>query len=152
MASLLPLDLAWLKALASWGKGEWRLETRESALKKHKDNDWQLPGWSHSLSALVLASVVTAVRYFDFHHQKYLFHLFLHFSLTSDKQKLADVFMLYINLLNHLIISLRFNMAISIATTFKIANAYFFSIDVNQVKINILRKAAVLISFLEKTW
>ena len=43
-------------------------------------------------------------------------------------------------------------MAISIATTFKIANAYFFSIDVNQVKINILRKAAVLISFLEKTW
>lgn len=46
--------------------------------------------------------------------------------------------MLYINLLNHLIISGRFSMAISIATTFKIANAYFFSIDVNQMKINIL--------------
>ena len=40
---LLPLDLAWLKALASWGRGEWRLETRESALEKHKDNDWAAP-------------------------------------------------------------------------------------------------------------
>ena len=43
-------------------------------------------------------------------------------------------------------------MTISIATTFKIANAYFFYTDVNQMKINILWKAAVLILFLEKTW
>ena len=43
-------------------------------------------------------------------------------------------------------------MAIFIATVFKIANAYFFSLDVNQMKISILLKAAVLISFLEKTW
>lgn len=35
---------------------------------------------------------------------------------------------------------------------FKIANAYFFSSDVNKMKITILLKAAILILFLEKTW
>lgn len=35
---------------------------------------------------------------------------------------------------------------------FKIANTYSFSLDANQMKISILLKAVVLISFLEKTW
>lgn len=44
LALLLPWDLGSLKALASWGKGEWRLETGdESVLEKQKDKGWAAP-------------------------------------------------------------------------------------------------------------
>lgn len=94
------------KSIGHLGEGESRNERLERLCWKSKKIRSRQSLVDHTAGTVmgmtcvwtVSTSVVTAVKYFQYHPWEYLSPFFLHFSITADDQELADVFMLYISM------------------------------------------------------